>query len=1283
MTNSQTNNQESQSNPEQAHASQVELELTENQEYQIKQLGLSKNVFKGKNALPLKTLELLSKNEILWEHKYDAKDKQNPHSLFISVLEGKNLPEDKKGLHVSRILQALTGGPHEQEAVKKMLGNVDEATGEISKTELNKHFETLDEAKDKDLKVSPEEATGSTAEQIKTVELQAEQSNPVAAEIKKTGALNADTSEDTIEDPSPLALGKWEGEKLDIKLQQKLNAIIPDYNRVQGDLLHLVTENKQLVIKSENPKLSEKERSIMHAKIKANEIELKRLTVKAQILQEKFDPLNKELNDYLLRNTNRYWMLEMFFKRCGIDLRNVGKLKVWKLDEGALDLGGIKVDAQGLAQKTFSTIEIEKVSFEGTEHSTAESPGVLMIHYKEEGSDTVIKENSANFINKLNALEAHEEIKSLDELNPRIASSTGNKPLAVGDNFWTGRLTGFDKNDNQIYDTIKFNIESIDEAAGTITLDAPQEKIRKEVLSNAIDSRLYFDRIQATFSFGEFGRFLVQNDFQRDMGDESLREIAERMTEHNNTYAKSLSDEAEAYSLTIPRPGEPPQSVWVHDDRTGKRHRGTVENKAQLGEPDDIVLKYKDPYYEQPPVSEFDYQNVPQTPQPTIEMPLSPEASNLELDEGNIYDREEEENQLQGSSLSRGSAPLNEGSDPNGGQSLIEEAQSGSGGPQAQEKNQEDPNVYKEALPYSEIHKVGGMDTKKRSYLKTIRANTRVLCADDIWELIKSGYDYYTRRFERTQKEAYSKVAENVPYFGTEMTRINQAAENEEVNQFKESIEQEGVWEVQGRMRTTKNRDEMKACFQHLSSKGQIRWDDIGMWSNLNRFLSADKAIPIPRNGDPATWLNEKDKRTGMNFMPEALDSLWGEGTFNDWFSQNKSGFDSGLKKYYEEGKELEGLNGGHGQALSTLLERHKRGEFVDPQQYEGLIQHSIEAGKSSMQAKLYYMIEGVAAENPQGQTILSFDRMAHINSDQLMRFPILEYLCAPVLRSDGETHRFTIDDYKKWAEDFDGNDKMNTEPNARVDRFLWKYVIPSDDTQNRINKDMRNGENLDHDDMFAYLPPATEQIIEDSCRATTGNKKFLTVEGYANVFPGFSQYIRSLAESDLGKSKNKLKEAVKSYVRFEGITNNRYKKEEGSRLQRMDDATLKGGTIVTPLRSPLKYINELNTTVQEIVRIYDDDKLSEIADKIYNWKTGDVARYQNERDKQRDIDFAFQEFGKHFDRVIKSDDGAKMEAVIKGANLYGMPTYVSDEEKDLRKANAERRAPTSDDIAA
>ena len=334
------------------------------------------------------------------------------------------------------------------------------------------------------------------------------------------------------------------------------------------------------------------------------------------------------------------------------------------------------------------------------------------------------------------------------------------------------------------------------------------------------------------------------------------------------------------------------------------------------------------------------------------------------------------------------------------------------------------------------------------------------------------------------------------------------------------------------------------------------------------------------------------------------------------------------------------------------------------------------------MQAKIYYIMEGVAAENFEGRTILSMDRLGVINSNNLTRFPLLEYLTSNHERPGTlpgqapQSHKFTKDDFKSFIYKFDnGNpqDPANCEPNENVNKFLWNKVLTSNETHGRIRKVARNMEQLDHDDMYGYMPPLDEEAITDVCQAATGRKKYLTIEGYANVIPGFSQYIRSLGEI---KDKKKLAQAIVSYVRFESIMTNKYEKHQGNLYQRLSDQTLyEKGTVVTPGRPPAVFIKQMNAMVKSIANAYAGTEfgyeLTEIIEKIYDIEVGDPQTSKEEMKLQKERDKALREFGKVFKKAIVSDKGNAMLNIVNSAKLEGMP-YIDDEEKDRNKLEFE-----------
>ncbi len=1096
-----------------------------------------------------------------------------------------------------------------------------------------------------------------------------------------------------------------------------LESIIPEMPKEIPTMRASLRQDYKLANKMTD-EIEEKERELKglfaskdKTKIKAVQEEIKKRRVELRKIHRKidlaYDRLSEKETEFNKKALARYRAVEFEAQECGLNLMQINRLKVWGLDlakakkdgSSSLDIKGYVADKSGKAGKRMSEIKIKSVEFDNKDEEeefatdtsdfaakldkihndeARRAAGAIWVTYEDEQGNRSTT-GILDFINIVNALEAYDEIETFEDLDEAVADANGEKAVEKGDVLST-KLPGMP--------TLK--VVDVDRRKKTIVLEdplhpgRPLKKLQRDKLSAATPNSLYFDRYQREFSLGEFARFIKNNGYARKMAPQELPKAIEagkaRLKKKAASYMDGVTDpealatyaalqEPETTFTPPKNPGESKEVFLLDDDGQLRKLRLTYDPANGDEEPYEAEeIRLQNTGTDGPDLEQMIAAGYPMRIAGAHQAKtISPQWKKRRLATKNLAQLSNNGALADADMLAmqnQMAAPPTDVAPEPTPQPPPEEKP-----PEAGPSQPPKQKGYAEALPYDAVHKVGGMSQPESSYLKAVWSSTRFLSSMDIWEMCKAGWEYYDRRHQRRQKDRYSSVGVQLPFFAPEMRRINQTAETEQVNQFKESFEQKGVLEIWDRLNNTTTRDEMKACFIVLASKGMIRWDDISTWEALNRFVSPDKAIPIPANRDPDTIVSEpkpgESAKTGKDFLKAAIDSLWGEGQYNDWYSQSKSTYQSNAQKYYEEGKELEGVQGGHGRRLATLLRQHKDGVFVDPQEYEGLILHSIMAGKAIMQEKIYFMIQGVAAQNSDGRTILSFDRMAHINSEMLVRFPILEYLCADVPRPpDGKSHRFTLDDYREWGSYFDDGDPSRCTPSRKVDQFMWEKVIPSDETQNRINKALRNAEmNMDHDDMFAYLPPCSVEVLTDTCRAATGSKKFLTIEGYANAFPGFSQYLLSCSET--GKL-NKLREGIKSYVRFEGIMRGRYEKQDKG-YQRMESQTLKTATICsnTP---PMAFIDQISTSVGKIVEAYGDDELT----RLYNLTQTETPNFgvsAADNDLQKKVDLSFKQFNDVFDRVVKSDNGATMASIVAGSGFEGMPWGMTAEEKAKRKA--------------
>ena len=633
----------------------------------------------------------------------------------------------------------------------------------------------------------------------------------------------------------------------------------------------------------------------------------------------------------------------------------------------------------GKAEKEHGQLTITGIRFdhERTNYED-DAAGDLIIEYINENGETE-EAGYTNFVKTLNGCEAYEDMESLEEVSSQLDEELGYLQLKEGQELVAETAVSVDENGVK-KENKKIRINEIDEKTKTITLEEPATKISRRMLGQSVHNAMYFDRIQQTFEYGEFVRFVRQNGYKRQLKAEEMDRVLEAAGKKTNRECGDIEKEVtatlggkrkrtervEIQAFTPPKEGEG-KVIYLMDDG-GSLRKGKLTREKGSEDYTFESINLQEPGKDGPDIETLIANGLPMHMASAQQAKTAGEwkkrringRSLMELQHaGGIANAGAEEIGGNIPTLDDLTGPKSHGRRKAHGGHEEEYGGHEEGEHEGQEEHEEHEGDHekakkynKEALPYNVVHKVGGFKVKEINFIKTYWDNTRFFSCDDIWQMGKAMWEYYERRFERRQKERYSKVGEEIPFWSPEMRRVNQASENEQVNQFKESYEQKGIFEIEERLWSTRNKDEMKAALTVLAEKGHIRWDNIALWKNLNRFVDPRYAIPIPASGDPYTRLGErnKDDRTGMDFLKPAIDSLWGEGQYNEWYSSCKSHSQSHAKGYYEEGKELEGVDGGHGLRMETLLRQHKMGIFVDPHEYEGLILHSIEAGKSQMQ---------------------------------------------------------------------------------------------------------------------------------------------------------------------------------------------------------------------------------------------------------------------------------------------------------------------------------------------
>lgn len=645
--------------------------------------------------------------------------------------------------------------------------------------------------------------------------------------------------------------------------------------------------------------------------------------------------------------------------------------------------------------------------------------------------------------------------------------------------------------------------------------------------------------------------------------------------------------------------------------------------------------------------------------------------------------------------------------------------------PKEQEEYNEDlENKRKEKEEEKKIQETidKTVETPDAHALKELWDDMQFLSVQDVFQLAKSVWEYWNRMWERKTKRRYSKFGANMPWIGPDMLRIKEETEHHEVNMYKEVMQHMGIIEVRSILNGSSNPDQIKAAIETLVDKGQMRWDDVRVWQAVNRISKSEDQIPIPHANPKTNTINPydivkidpvtKQKLTGMDMLYSALDKLWGDNQGNTWRKKNDDAFMSEAKKHENKCDSLENDpygNGGLSGRLKYMLENHNNKEWADPQEYESIIRFSIDRGKMSIEDKVYYFIQGLATR------LLPMERIGSFDGEFLNRMPWLDYF------TDSGNKKFLQDkagQYKlpeiqklaKYLEDDDDWGKKPNSPGKRVKEFYWKHVMPNARVQSRTVKGLRGADKMDHEDAHFIIPLADEEQIVGICAPLTGRRMHFSLPGYANGYCGYSQWMRTLAgiatekagevralegrqgrnaeeekkiqeslkdaKTELQQAKQQLIQAIKAYVRFDGILSNRYMKSKAEQHARLGKNAYKNRSTIDSLP-----VGEQQGAINNMIkRLGGAFGMSDTVDTMFTETADNIIKGSDEEKKQNEVEYAIGGFGKNLDSALTSDD--KVMELVRIVSESGLPgyEYSGDTTKRMKEAKkaAEREAAVS-----
>ncbi len=570
----------------------------------------------------------------------------------------------------------------------------------------------------------------------------------------------------------------------------------------------------------------------------------------------------------------------------------------------------------------------------------------------------------------------------------------------------------------------------------------------------------------------------------------------------------------------------------------------------------------------------------------------------------------------------------------------------------------------------NEISEKAGSD--RVGMLYGIWQNTTFLSLKDIWMFIDTTIEYVKRKHDRNVKRRAGKVGQNLPgRLGAEFRNLQEQAEHEEVNKYKEEMADLDVWIIKDRLHATRDQDEAKAAMILLSEKGLLDFEDHKIWETLNRIMK--KTLPP---GQYETYrIDPKSKKSqygevGPDAMKTAIDQIWGQPTGTDWYNTNDSTYNSEVEKARNDANDYEndykGV-GGVASELHNMLVRHMKGQFVSPHRFESFIKFIIDAGKAEIEDKFYYLIAGCTVENPRGETIFSKQRHASIEGKYLNRLPHLDILTrySPIPGEGAFPKTFCSMLMEDWGvvPGLNMGPAKNRYNKGKVRAFIWENIMANRVVHTRLNKGTRNADAMDHDDAHAFIPMADENLIVQSVVSNyRGDRSAFTVEGLKNGFAGYTHYMASIANVAMRYSDAEIehrdkvdnfeppevlmRKTIKSFVAFESITNKRNYYEKN--WQRIGDDVWRTKPIVDSEKTTGDHMKEMRGVVEKVLRAY-DMKETDIQDFLYKgyWDKKDTSEAKAHQTKMGT-------FGREFERLVSKDGGEKMIGVVTDAVKSG-----------------------------
>ncbi len=483
--------------------------------------------------------------------------------------------------------------------------------------------------------------------------------------------------------------------------------------------------------------------------------------------------------------------------------------------------------------------------------------------------------------------------------------------------------------------------------------------------------------------------------------------------------------------------------------------------------------------------------------------------------------------------------------------------------------------------------------------IKFVSINDVVKLWNDTLEDIKS---IHKRRQDRTLKEVGGVITKGLSglplpgVLGAYTRGLNayherrySGAEVEAADKWKDGMKNLDTHELLHFLHGTRNKDAVRGIITLLTERGEMDWNDDDVWRTLNALPGGKFKMPIgPCKRDDVlrdTWLRKM------------VSDIWQDKElYYHWRTHNDSSTDSGKKGFTTSADQLMNIAGGAENELAKQLRMQERSvathtsppEDVKPHFYEEIIEYAIRNGKLTMEAKMYYLVRGVASG------ILSIDRLRALageKGDILSQFPFLDYFYKK---------NNTLAEIQALANHLTERDHGHDTYKPGVKTTLWLHleVAREESVQMRISKGTSRGggQKIDHEDVPFFIPQLDIEARRSMLTHISGGQQKMSPEALKNLYVGDSSSLKVaglLAKMDEeGKARftkidaRKFVQNLVSYVDFDNIvTRNGYDSDTRAVLgSYLYDTQAPSGDEVHTVR---QYREQLNKLVRDVFDRY------------------------------------------------------------------------------------------------